>query len=95
MDGPMRSLLSKETVDSIRSAAKKLTSYKRREFQAEMALKYCDGSSRIAEDVFGWRRTSIETGLGEQRTGIQCIDTAKARGRKKTEVLLPKIERRS
>lgn len=92
MDEPMRSPISNDTADSIRSAAKKLNSYKRREFQAEMALKYCDGSSRIAEDVFGWRRTSVETGLGELRTGIRCLDNTKARGRKKTEVLLPKIE---
>jgi transposase len=94
MDGPMRIPLSTDAVDSIRLAAKKLTSYKRREFQAEMALKYCDGSPRIAEGMFGWRRTAVETGLGELRTGIRCIDNSTARGRKKTEVLQPLMEQR-
>lgn len=90
----MRSPLTADTIDSIRSASKKLTSFKRRQFQAEMALKYCDGSPRIAEDVFGWRRTTVETGLGELRTGIRCCDNTKARGRKKTEVLHPPMEQR-
>ena len=90
----MRSPITSETVDSIRSAAEKLTSYKRREFQAEMAVKYCGGSPRVAEDVFGWRRTALATGLGELRTGIRCIDNTSARGRKRTEVLHPQLEER-
>ena len=90
----MRIPISSDTVDSIRSAAQKLTSYKRREFQAEMTVKYCNSSSRIAEDLFGWRRTTVETGLGELRTGIRCIDNTVARGRKKSEVLLPQLEQR-
>ena len=90
----MRISISSDTVDSIRSAAQKLTSYKRREFQAEMTVKYGNSSSRIAEDLFGWRRTTVETGLGELRTGIRCIDNTVARGRKKSEVLLPQLEQR-
>ena len=43
----MRTLISSDTVESIRSAAKKLTSHKRREYQAEMALKYCNGSRAV------------------------------------------------
>jgi len=64
----MRSQIPKDVVESIRLAARKLSIYRRREYQAEMALKYCDGSSRKAENVFGWRRTAVETGLGERRT---------------------------
>lgn len=90
----MRSQIPKDVVESIRLAARKLSSYRRREYQAEMALKYCDGSSRKAEDVFGWRRTAVETGLGERRTGIRCLDNASARGRKKTEELCPGLEKR-
>lgn len=90
----MQSPLSLDIIDSIRLAAKKLTSFKRREFQAEMALKYCNGSPRIAEDRFGWRRTAVATGLGELRTGIRCVDNSTARGRKKTEVLQPQMEQR-
>jgi transposase len=91
---PMRTPISPETIDSIRTASKLLTSVQRRRFQAEMALKYCDGSPRVAEDTFGWRRTTVETGLGELRSGILCLDNSKARGRKKSEVLQPSMEQR-
>jgi hypothetical protein len=33
---------------------------KRRNFQAEMTIKYCKGSARIAERKFGWGRNNIE-----------------------------------
>ncbi|MBE8992755.1 transposase [Nostoc sp. LEGE 12450] len=45
----------------------------RRSFQAQMALKYCQGSARQAETVFGWGRQNIEVGLAERRTGITCV----------------------
>jgi predicted RNase H-like HicB family nuclease len=45
----------------------------RRCFAAEMALKYCDGNARQAEQLFGWGRAMVETGLGEKRTGIVCL----------------------
>lgn len=90
----MRSPIDRDVVESIRLAAKKLSGFRRREFQAEMALKYCNGSPRITEDVFGWRRTAVATGLGELRTGIRCLDNTSARGRKKTEALHPQLVQR-
>ena len=79
-------------IETIQSAAKLLTGYKRRQFQAEMAHKYCKGSARQAETTFGWGRAAIITGLGELRTGIRCLDAYGLRGRKKTEELCPKLE---
>ncbi len=38
-----------------------------------MTLKYCHGSARMAERVFGWGRERVEVGLAEQRTGIVCV----------------------
>ena len=69
--------------ETIRSAAGKLTGYRRRQFQAEMAVKYCDSSPRLAEKVFGWARDSVQTGLHEHRTGIRCVERFHERGRKK------------
>jgi hypothetical protein len=77
--------------DTIRSAAAKLTGYRRRQFQAEMAAKYCDNSARLAEKVFGWARDSVQTGLHERRTGIRCVERFQERGRKKTEDIAPEI----
>ena len=45
-------------LEDIRLASSKMTGSERRAFQAEMALKYCRGSARCAEDVFGWSRQS-------------------------------------
>ena len=38
-----------------------------------MTLKYCRGSARQAERVFGWNRDTVELGLHEQRTGVICL----------------------
>lgn len=78
-------------VETIRSAAGKLTGYRRREFQAEMAVKYCDSSPRKAESVFGWGRRAVVTGLGELRTGIRCLDHEGSGGRPKTEDKSPQF----
>jgi hypothetical protein len=45
----------------------------RREFQAEMAIKYCLGSPRLTESVLGWGRENVKVGLAEKRTGITCV----------------------
>jgi hypothetical protein len=88
----MRSHLSDDTVESLRSAARKLSGFRRRQFQAEMAEKYCDGSARQTERVFGWGRAAVETGLNERRTGIRCVDGFHQRGRKKSEDLDPQLQ---
>lgn len=83
--------LSEIMVESIKSAAQKLTGWKRRQFQAETALNYCDGSPRKAERLFGWGREAVEKGLNEKRTGVRCVDNVQARGRKKTEEQSPEL----
>lgn len=60
-------------IEDIRLAATKMREADRRSFQAEIALKYCGGSARMAEAIFGWGRESVEAGLGEKRTGIVCL----------------------
>lgn len=81
----METDLTPTVKEVILSAARKLTGYRRRQFQAEVALPYCAGKPRRAEQMFGWGRTAVQTGLGELRTGIRCLDNFTARGRHKTE----------
>lgn len=81
--------LTPQVIETIKSAASKLTGFKRREYLAEVALAYCNGSPRQAEREFGWGREAVHTGLHEKRTGIRCIDNFGARGRKKTEEKTP------
>lgn len=62
----------------------------RRAFQAEVTLKYCEGSSRKAEALFGWSRKTVESGLGERRTGIICLGAQSAySGAKRWEDIQP------
>lgn len=93
-------MLSPEVTESVRetmkSAARKLTGFRRRQFQAEVTLRYCQGSSRRAERAFGWARETVKMGLHELRSGIRCVENFSARGRVKTEQqhpeLVPQIE---
>jgi hypothetical protein len=70
--------LTEPVKETIRSAAQKLTGFRRRQFQAEVAIKYCQGHPRRAEEVFGWGRDAVNTGLNELRTGIRCVDNFSA-----------------
>ena len=90
----MAAKLSSQVVGTIKSAAKKLTGYKRRQFQAETTLKYFDGRSRRAERTFGWGRATVNTGLHELRTGIRCVEHFSARGRHRCEEKHPEIAQR-
>ena len=64
--------LNRSQIEDLRLAAAKLLRASRRSFPAEMSLKYCQGSARLTETVFGWGRNNVELGLAEKRTGITC-----------------------
>jgi Rhodopirellula transposase DDE domain len=84
--------LTKGMIATLKDAAAKMTGAKRRAFQAQVATDYLHGSPRQAERVFGWGRQTVETGLHELRTGIECVGDFTARGNKKLEEKLPKLE---
>lgn len=87
-----REQLSRSQIEDLRLASTKLSGAKRRSFQAEMCLKYCDGSARLAETVFGWNRATVELGLAEQRSGITCVGAqATASGTKRWEERHPEV----
>ena len=73
------------------AAARRLTGYQRRLFQAEVATELCDGNARQAERRFGWGRDTVETGLHELRHGIRCRENFAARGRKPGEQEDPQL----
>jgi Rhodopirellula transposase DDE domain len=83
--------LRESVKETIKSAARKLTGFRRRQFQAEMTIKYCQGHPRRAEQVFGWGRDAVNPGLNELRTGIRCMDGFSARGRPQTEEQQPEL----
>jgi hypothetical protein len=67
-------------IEDLRLASSMLSGEERRAFQAAMALKYCEGNARQAERVFGWGRETVQLGLHEHRTGINCIGAQAAFG---------------
>ena len=64
---------SPSQVEDLRLAASTLTGATRRAFQAEMAVKYCEGNPRLAERIFGWGRQTVALGLAEKRSGLVCV----------------------
>src|SRR5215213_9625412 len=78
--------LQASQIHDLRVAAAKMTGAARRAFQAEMTLKYCRGSARLAETILGWSREAVEVGVAEHRTGILCLGAQAAwSGRKRWE----------
>lgn len=84
--------LSEKHITTIKDAARRLTGGDRRAFQAQVALDYLNGSVRQAETIFGWCRRTVDLGLHELRTGITCLGNFSARGNRKIEKKVPKLE---
>lgn len=50
-----------------------------------------DGKPRTAEKVFGWKRTMVQLGVDEYRSGIQCINDISGRKRPRVEERDPQL----
>jgi Rhodopirellula transposase DDE domain len=85
-------LLDDAVKSTFQDAAKKLTGYRKRDFMAKVAEDYLQGSARKAERALGWNRKSVELGLHERRSGLVCVDNYQARGKHKSEDILPQLE---
>jgi hypothetical protein len=87
-----RQSLNTSQIEDIRLAASKMQGADRRAFQAEMALKYCEGNVRLTETIFGWGRETVTVGLAEKRTGLICYGAQPAfSGNKRWEDRHPEI----
>ena len=84
--------ISASQIEDLKLASSKMTGAERRSFQSAMTLKYCKGSARLAEAVFGWGRETVQLGLNEQRTGIMCLGAQSAySGDKRWEEKHPEV----
>jgi len=87
-----QSSLTPSQIADLRLAASKLTGPKRRAFEAEMTLKYCEGKPLKAEAVLGWGRHTVALGLAEKRSGIICLGAQSAfSGRQRWEDKYPEV----
>ncbi len=85
-------MLENKVKATIRDAGSKLNGPNKRAFMARVTKDYFDGSPRKAKTHLGWNTDTVKRGLKELETGIICIDNYQARGRKKTEEILPDLE---
>jgi hypothetical protein len=58
---------------------------------ADVARTLLAGRARVAEDVFGWGRTTVELGLNELRTGVVCVNDLSRRRKPKAEEKQPQM----
>ena len=82
--------LTEQMVETLKQAAKNMAGAKRRSFEAQVALEYLGGDSRLTETVFGWSRHTVEKGLHELRTGRTIPDKPR-NGDRKTEEKNPQL----
>jgi hypothetical protein len=74
MEEEMKERPDAKTVQTIQTAARKLTGATRREFQAIVTLNHCHGSPRFARELFGWNPDTIRKGLVERETNRVIVD---------------------
>ena len=63
----------------------------RRKAMGEVAVTMLNGSPRLAESIFGWKRTTVELGIHEFNSGFGCVDNISGRRRKKSEENNPQL----
>lgn len=63
----------------------------RRQAMGDVTLSLLDGKPRIAENAFGWSRTTVALGIDEFRTGITCVNDLANRRKPKSEEKNPEL----
>src|SRR4030043_1395510 len=63
----------------------------RRAAMGDATLSLLDGRPRVAEDVFGWNRATVELGINEFQTKIVCVNDLSSRRKPKAEEKDPRL----
>ena len=63
----------------------------RRSAMGDVIVSLLDSKPRVAEDVFGWNRATMELAMNEFRTKILCVNDLSTRHKPKTEEKYPKL----
>ena len=83
--------ISQEMVGLVSGIIDKIPWPDRRKAMGEVAVTMLNGSPRLAESIFGWKRTTVELGIHEFQSGFDCVDNISGRRRKKSEENNPKL----
>ncbi len=63
----------------------------RRSAMGDVIISLLDSKPRVAEDVFGWSRSTAKLGINEFRTKILCVNDLSNRRKPKLENKEPKL----
>ena len=63
----------------------------RRSAMGDVTTSLLDGKPRVAEEVFGWNRVTVELGINEFRTKVLCINNIATRHKPKVEEKEPRL----
>lgn len=63
----------------------------RRLAMGDVTVTVMDGKPRVAEDEFGWSRSTVTIGINEYRSGILCVNDLSERQKPKSEQKNPKL----
>ena len=63
----------------------------RRLAMGDVAVSLLNSKARVAEDVFGWNRSTVKLGMNEFRTQIVCVNDLSARRKPKAEEKDPRL----
>lgn len=87
----VRNGVSQQTVDLIARLIDLIPWPNRRTAMGDVVMSLLDGKPRVAEDVFGWGRATVELGMNEFRTKIICINDLSTRRKPRAEEKNPKL----
>ena len=87
----IRNGVSSQTVDLIVRLIDLIPWPIRRSAMGDVALSLLDGKPRVAEDVFGWNRATVQLGINEFRTKIICVNDLSGRRKPKAEEKDPRL----
>jgi len=87
----VRNEVSIETVELLSRLVSLIPWPANRQAMGDITLSLLDGKARVAEEVFGWNRNTVELGINEVRTGIRCVNDFSKRRRPKVEEREPEL----
>ena len=85
--------ISLEVKHLIKSAASRLKGVQKRMFMAEVSKAICFNNCRQTETEFGWNRKTVEQGIHELRTGLECYGHYEVCGKRRFEDDNPQLEK--
>lgn len=87
----IRNGVSPEMVDLISRLVNLIPWPVRRSAMGDVTVSILDSKYRVAEDVFGWNRATVELGMNEFRTKILCVNDLSTRHKPKAEEKEPRL----